>query len=87
MRIFRLKAQHLEIGDRFIKADDRHAKIWEIAKIWTTVDGVRHVRLNNMAVQSDTMMVSVHALTDHQFFFACPAEFELIHRTPRRCFK
>jgi len=72
MNIFRRKVPALEIGDRYIKAEDRHAKVWQIAKIWTTVDGVRHVRLINAAVQSDTVMVSARVLMDHQHFLPAP---------------
>ena len=63
--MFRRKAPSPQVGDRYIKADDRIGKVWEISRLWTTVDGVPHARLTH---QDETLAVSVSTLSDAKFF-------------------
>ena len=67
MAIFGRKTPPIQVGDRFIKANDQTRKIWEVSRLWTTVDGVPHARLVN---RHETLMVSVSTLADQEFFEA-----------------
>ena len=69
MAIFRRKTPPIQVGDRFAKANDQTRKIWEVSRLWTTVDGVPHARLVN---RHETLMVSVSTLADQEFFEAIP---------------
>ncbi len=60
----------LRPGDRFRKVQDRFDRVWEVARIWTTVDGLVHVRLKCRDGQGETRIVSAVTLTDSTFF--CP---------------
>jgi len=77
MTLFRRVAPPIQVGDRFRKAGDQFGKVWEIARLWTTVDGLLHARLKSQDKQGETRIVSVITLTDRQFFspvIAGPAE-------------
>ncbi|EME67524.1 hypothetical protein H261_23075 [Paramagnetospirillum caucaseum] len=69
MAIFGRKTQSIQVGDRFMKANDQTRKVWEISRLWTTVDGVPHARLVH---QHETLMVSIRTLADQEFFTAIP---------------
>ena len=70
MGIFRNKPPTIKEGDRFIKASDRLEKVWEVLKLWTSVDGVPHARLVH---GDETLAVSIITLSDPQFFVHAPA--------------
>ena len=72
MALFAHKAPPVSIGDRFTKAGDRVGKVWQVAKLWTTVDEIPHARLTTVEGSSETLAVSVNALTDLQFFVPTP---------------
>ena len=69
MAIFGRKIPPIQVGDRFMKAIDHTRKIWEVSRLWTTVDGVPHARLVN---RHETLMVSIGTLKDQEFFVAVP---------------
>jgi hypothetical protein len=69
MAIFGRKTPPIKVGDRFMKANDQTRKVWEVSRLWTTVDGVPHARLIN---QHETLMVSMITLNDQEFFVAVP---------------
>ena len=52
-----------------MKANDQTWKVWEVSRLWTTVDGVPHARLVH---QNETLMVSIRTLADQEFFTAIP---------------
>ena len=52
-----------------MKASDQTRKVWEVSRLWTTVDGVPHARLVS---QHETLMVSIRTLEDPEFFAAIP---------------
>jgi len=52
-----------------MKAGDRNGKVWEVSRLWTTVDDVPHARL---AYRDETLAVSVSTLADPQFFVPAP---------------
>ncbi|OAN56042.1 hypothetical protein A6A04_10430 [Paramagnetospirillum marisnigri] len=58
----------LRLGDRFRKVHDRFDRVWEVARIWTTVDGLVHVRLRCLDGQGETRIISAMTLTDSTFF-------------------
>jgi hypothetical protein len=62
-------ASPVQIGDRFRKAGDQFGKVWEVARIWTTVDGLLHVRLRSLDRQGESRIISVITLMDRDFFF------------------
>jgi hypothetical protein len=61
-------ASPLRLGDRFRKARDQFDKVWEVVRIWTTVDGLLHVRLRCLDGQGETRIISAITLTDSTFF-------------------
>lgn len=69
-RLLRLKrtTSPLRLGDRFRKARDQFDKVWEVVRIWTTVDGLLHVRLRCLDGQGETRIISAITLTDPIFF-------------------
>ncbi len=69
MAIFGRKTPPIQVGGRFMKANDQTRKIWEVSRLWTTVDGVPHARLVN---RHETLMVSIRTLEDQEFFVAIP---------------
>ena len=58
----------IKIGDRYVKAGDRHQNVWVVVKTWTHVDGIVHVRLAKQVRASDLITVSALALEDGEFF-------------------
>lgn len=62
----------LRLGDRFRKARDQFDKVWEVVRIWTTVDGLLHVRLRCLDGQGETRIISAITLTDSAFFLPVP---------------
>jgi len=65
-------ASPLRLGDRFRKARDQFDRVWEVARIWTTVDGLLHVRLRCLDGQGETRIISAITLTDPAFFQPVP---------------
>jgi hypothetical protein len=69
MAIFGRKPPPIQVGDLFMKANDPTRKVWEVSRLWTTVDGVPHARLVN---RHETLMVSIRTLEDPEYFVAVP---------------
>ncbi len=69
MAIFGRKPPPIQVGDHFMKANDLTRKVWEVSRLWTTVDGVPHARLVN---RHETLMVSIRTLEDREFFETVP---------------
>ena len=69
MSLFARKLPPVQVGNRFVKAGDPTGKVWEVSRVWTTVDGVPHARLVN---RNETLMVAVGTLADPDFFVPAP---------------
>ncbi|BAE50988.1 hypothetical protein amb2184 [Paramagnetospirillum magneticum AMB-1] len=69
MAIFRRKTPPIQVGDRYMKANDQTRKVWEVSRLWTAVDGVPHARMVN---RHETIMVSIRTLEDPEYFAAVP---------------
>ncbi len=72
MTMFGRKSPPLQVGDRFVKAGDRFGKVWEVSRVWITVDDLLHARLKSVEKRSETRIISVITLTDPQFFIPVP---------------
>jgi len=70
--MLRRKAPPVQIGDRFVKAGDPPGRAWDVVRLWTTVDGVPHARMENNGQQRESRIISVSALTDPHFFSPAP---------------
>jgi len=69
MAILGRNAPPIQVGDRFLKVGNRLAKVWEVSRLWTTVDEIPHARLVS---RGDTLAVSLGTLNDPQFFTPAP---------------
>lgn len=69
MAIFGRTSPPIQIGDRFRKADDRFGAVWEVVRLWATVDGLLHARLK---AGSETRIISAITLADTDFFSPVP---------------
>ena len=67
MAFFRRKLTPIKVGDLFRKFADRTAKVWAVSRLWTTVDGIPHARLES---RDETLAVSIITLSDPEFFTA-----------------
>jgi len=47
---------------------DQFGKVWEVTRVWMTVDDLLHARLRSVDKQGETRIISVSALTDRLFF-------------------
>ncbi|CAA7627117.1 conserved hypothetical protein [Candidatus Terasakiella magnetica] len=70
--MFGRKSVPIQVGDRFIKAGDSNGKLWEVTRIWTTVDGIPHTRLKNLSHLGETRIISVQTLASLQFYIPAP---------------
>ncbi|MDR3437443.1 hypothetical protein [Telmatospirillum sp.] len=67
------KASSVHIGDRFVKTGDQYGRIWTIIRLWTTVDGIPHARMENNGQQRESRIISISALLDAQFYAPAPS--------------
>lgn len=58
----------IQVGDKFVKTDDRLGWVWTVSRLWTAVDGIAHARLNGPENESMTIVVSVATLNNQDFF-------------------
>jgi hypothetical protein len=68
MSLFSRRSLPVRSGDRFVKVGDPPTKVWVVSRVWETVDGLPHARMENCQHQTETRIISVSALTDPQFF-------------------
>ncbi|PKU22402.1 hypothetical protein CWS72_21605 [Telmatospirillum siberiense] len=68
MAIFKREGPSVQIGDRFIKRGDSLGQEWVIIRLWTTVDGLPHARMESSGRGQESRIISVSALTDPYFF-------------------
>ena len=61
-------AHVIDVGDRFLKVGDLFGKMWEVSRVWMTVDGLLHARVVGVDRLGETRIISISALTDRQFF-------------------
>ena len=61
-------------GDRFRKVHDQFGKVWEVQRIWTTGDGLLHVRLASLDGLGETRIISAITLMDTAYFLPVPSE-------------
>lgn len=66
--IFRRKTEIIEIGDLFRKIDDDLGRVWEVTRLWVTVDGLLHARLVVRGGSGESIIVSTLALGDSRHF-------------------
>lgn len=72
MTMFKRKSLPVQIGSRFVKAGDPPGRPWSVIRLWTTVDGIPHARIENNEKQHETRIISISALTDPQFYAPAP---------------
>jgi hypothetical protein len=65
-------ARSVQLGDRFVKNGDPYGRIWVVIRVWTTIDGLLHARMENNDRQHETRIISVSALVDDHFFTSAP---------------
>lgn len=70
--MFKREGPSVQIGDRFIKKGDTWGREWVIIRLWTTVDGLPHARMENNGRGQESRIISVSALTDPYFFSPAP---------------
>jgi len=58
----------VQTGDRYRKVGDQFGKVWEVTRVWTTVDDLLHARMRSVNKRGETRIISVSALTDRLFF-------------------
>jgi hypothetical protein len=68
MSIFGKKISTVQLGQQFVKVGDRSGLVWEVSRLWKTVDGVDHARLISTINPSDTKAISICTIEDRQFF-------------------
>ncbi|KIM00744.1 hypothetical protein CCC_01738 [Paramagnetospirillum magnetotacticum MS-1] len=68
MSWFKRALPSVKPGDRFVKIGDQPNKVWVVSRVWDTVDGIAHVRMESFFHQGETRIISVSALTDPRFF-------------------
>lgn len=66
--IFRRKIEIVEVGDLFRKVDDGLGRVWEVTRLWMTVDGLLHARLAVVGGSGESIIVSTMALADRRHF-------------------
>ncbi|WP_050750761.1 hypothetical protein [Paramagnetospirillum magneticum] len=66
--IFRRKTEIIEVGDLFRKVDDNLGRVWEVTRLWVTVDGLLHARLVVLGDSGESIIVSTMALADNGHF-------------------
>lgn len=75
MSWFKRALPPVQPGDRFVKIGDQPNKVWVVSRVWETVDGIPHVRMESFLHQGETRIISVSALMDLRFFApAAPVE-------------
>lgn len=62
------KAPPVVIGDRFMKTGDLYGRVWTVIRLWTTSDGLPHVRLENDGLDHETRIISLSALVDEHYY-------------------
>lgn len=66
--MFGQKKPPVQIGDRFIKAEDPARVVYRVSRIWTPGGGLPHALLAHTGRQRETLIMSVSALWDRQLF-------------------
>ena len=72
MAMFKREGPPVQIGDRFIKKGDTWDREWVIIRLWTTVDGLPHARVENNGRGKESRIISVSALLDPFFYSPAP---------------
>jgi hypothetical protein len=68
MSWFKRASPSVKPGDRFVKVGDPPNKVWVVSRVWETVDGIPHVRMESFLHQGETRIISVSALMDRRFY-------------------
>jgi hypothetical protein len=68
MEFFRRKIPPIEVGNLFVKVGDPPSKVWEVIKLWSTVDGIPHARIRSHAQQSESRLVAINVLSDRKHY-------------------
>ncbi|HIJ37878.1 MAG TPA: hypothetical protein HPP80_03185 [Rhodospirillaceae bacterium] len=64
--MFARKNIDIQLGSRFVKADDKSQTVWRVEALWTATDGLPHARLNAGPTRSDLRTVAIAALSDRK---------------------
>ena len=64
MGFFGRKKPVIQPGDLYVKVGDPPSKVWEVTKVWSTVDGIPHARIRSHAQQSESRIVAITVLSD-----------------------
>lgn len=68
MGLFDRRIPPVQLGDRFVKADQPKGPVYEVSRLWVAADGLHHAHLSSLGGHRDTRIISVSALTDPRFF-------------------
>ena len=68
MGFFGRKKPVIQPGDLYVKVGDPPSKVWEVTKVWSTVDGIPHARLHRFFQQSESRIVAITVLSDRDFY-------------------
>ncbi len=68
MGFFGRKKPVIQPGDLYVKVGDPPSKVWEVTKVWSTVDGIPHARLHGFFQQSESRIVAINVLGDRDFY-------------------
>jgi hypothetical protein len=77
MSWFKRASPAVNPGDQFVKVGDPPNKVGVVSRVWETVDGIPHVRMESFLHQGETRIISVSALMDRRFY-ALAVHIELL---------
>jgi hypothetical protein len=63
----------VDIGGRFLKADDPSGRVWVVVRMWNTPEGLAHAKLEAETNSSETRIISISALSDPHFYLPLTA--------------
>jgi hypothetical protein len=65
----RSRLSSVRLGESFVKAGDPPGAAWTVTRLWTTAVGIPHAEIDN---SRESRIISVSALTDHNYFGPLP---------------
>jgi hypothetical protein len=67
------KQRLAEIGNQYVKAGDKAARIWLVVHIWTATDGIPHARLAQSCRPTELRTVALPVLNDPRYWQTRPS--------------
>lgn len=71
--MFRRRTATVQLGERFVKAGDPPGRAWRVIRLWSTAVGIPHAQIEATGDHKERRIISISALTDHNFFGPLPA--------------